>query len=102
MRSIMMPVMSNGLNRYDLRKPCNLSAHPLCYDYSEATDFLENYTEQRRLGVPPGTPWTVCNTSVMFPFVISGDYLSASQGYVEDLLAAGIPVLIYNGDTDMA
>lgn len=92
------PLMWSGLNRYDLRRMC--TGGPMCYDFSAIFSFLQDESVQRSLGVREGQDWVMCNQTVYLPFVMSGDWFARLDGAVETLLAANIPVLIYNGDAD--
>ena len=52
-QAMMAPYEETGLNPYDIREPC--AVKPLCYDFSDVTDFLNSATVKTALGVcnPP-------------------------------------------------
>jgi len=92
------PVRNTGRNPYDMRVTCKCP--PLCYDFSRETTFLGDPEVQRALGVNHVRSWQSCNTSLVLPFVLSGDWLNRFDYQVAKLLVAGVRVLVYNGDTD--
>jgi len=55
---------------------------------------------QEAFGVYRHTPWAACNLTVTLQFMLSGDYLRDLRHQVVELLAAGVGVLVYNGDDD--
>jgi cathepsin A (carboxypeptidase C) len=92
----MTPYYSTGLNPYDIRKQCG--ANPLCYDFSDVDDFLNNPSIQQQLGVEQGLTWSSCNDVVNGRF--SADWMKSMKYNVPKLLADGVRVLIYAGDMD--
>lgn len=104
--SLVMPVRAEGINLYDLRKPCTSPltntdpATALCYNYTAETAFLNDPDVKETLGVPRDRVWSSCNMTSMIPFLLSGDYLHNYRRDVSELLAGGVNVLIYAGDTD--
>jgi len=99
----MMPVMATGLNPYDMRKPCVTSPGSppgICYDMSSETDFLNDHQTKTLLGVPQSRTWEACNMTTTLPFIVSGDELVSYKNSVIELLAGGVHVLVYAGDTD--
>ena len=49
-------------NSYDIRIPCEKP--PLCYDFSQSDDLLNQESVQKILGVPAGTKWEECDMAV--------------------------------------
>lgn len=94
--SLLSPVLAGGWNQYDLRVKC--AKPPLCYDFSGVNKFLARPDVKKTLGVAPESEWTQCNRGVNMQFM--GDWMHNYQNQIPDLLASGIPVLIYAGDAD--
>jgi cathepsin A (carboxypeptidase C) len=92
----MSPYYNNGLNPYDIRKECG--ANPLCYDFSDVTDFLNDNAIKEQLGVPSFVQWQSCNGTVNSHF--GEDWMKSFKYTIPDLLAAKVRVLIYAGDMD--
>jgi len=96
----MLPVLQSGRNPYDLRKGCPDRGNPLCYNETLETLFMNDPKVQEAFGVYRHTPWAACNLTVTLQFMLSGDYLRDLRHQVVELLAAGVGVLVYNGDDD--
>jgi len=92
------PVKWSHLNPYDLRRPCEVE--PMCYNESLTTEYLNDPKVQKALGFEQFRPWAACNQTVNIPFVTSGDFFRDLRPQVIELLAAGVGVLVYNGDDD--
>ena len=90
------PYEATGLNPYNIREECKVK--PLCYDFSDVTNYLNDNGVQSKLGVKQGITWQSCNMTVNSMF--SNDWMQAEQSHVSDLLEAGKKVLIYAGDLD--
>jgi len=105
-----LPIRATPYNPYDMRQRCDVTmaslqkhadpATALCYNYTTQTQFFNDNATKKLLGVAPERPWQTCNQSAMLPFIVSGDYLQTYKVDVETLLAAGVRVLVYAGDTD--
>eukprot|EP00440_Ansanella_granifera_P039442 gb/GFBE01042789.1/.p1 GENE.gb/GFBE01042789.1/~~gb/GFBE01042789.1/.p1 ORF type:complete len:477 (+),score=151.22 gb/GFBE01042789.1/:1-1431(+) len=89
-----VPYQLSGYNPYDMRIKCQVP--PLCYDFTQVTDFLNNEETQKQLGV--SKKWGSCNRVVNMAF--QGDWMKNYQTQIPDMLAAGIQVLVYAGDVD--
>jgi len=88
---------AGNLNVYNIDLSCN--PQPLCYDFTNETNYLNNPTVQSNLGVPAGTTWQTCNDQVNEDF--GTDVITSYRYEIPNILAAGIPVVIYNGDLDL-
>lgn len=101
-----MPIKTAGLNLYDLRQVCDPKLNPrdpaqaLCYNFTEETRFMNDPAVKESMGAHPWRPWASCNITAMIPFVLSGDILMSYRQEVAEVLAAGVRVLVYAGDTD--
>ena len=100
----------SNINRYDMYRPClsSSSGHHYakwmlgsglpCTDDSGLTAYLNNATVQAAFHIPAkddALPWSVCSNSL--------NYSQNSNGTLwtyPTLLASGIKILIYSGDTD--
>lgn len=96
--ALMAPVSWAGVNPYDLRIPC--IDKPMCYNETLATEFMNDPKVQKALGFAQPRPWEPCNMTVNMQFVASGDFFRDLRPQVVELLAAGVGVLVYNGDDD--
>ncbi|ODV93791.1 hypothetical protein PACTADRAFT_45943 [Pachysolen tannophilus NRRL Y-2460] len=93
------PYSKTGLNMYDIRVPCDPDTK-LCYKDIEFVDQYLNLPQvQDALGVEVDE-FTSCSDQVGVSFALTGDSFKPFQGYVAELLAKDIPVLIYSGDKD--
>jgi len=82
------------INVYDIRKTCDAE---LCYDFSDAENWLNRPDVQKALGV--NKKWEMCDSRVHADLM--GDWMHAYvDGYIPPLLEAGIRVMIYAGDQD--
>jgi hypothetical protein len=54
-----------GINYYDIRKQCQ---GPLCYDFSDADQFLNSAAVKKALGVKEEQDWQECNMLVNAQF----------------------------------
>jgi len=93
-----------GLNTYDLRKPCPAGDLICSGPADHRTElFLKDANVQQALGVFHTQNWQMCNLEgAGFNFIASGDYYTGSDEHVKFLLANSVPVLVYNGDCDLA
>jgi len=81
-------------NVYNYKAPCN---GPLCYDFTNIISFFNDASVQSMLGV--NVQWQTCDSTAYFH--LESDF---DKGYQQDLpiiMAAGIPVTIYNGELDI-
>mmetsp|Transcript_4698 Transcript_4698/g.6656 ORF Transcript_4698/g.6656 Transcript_4698/m.6656 type:complete len:454 (-) Transcript_4698:236-1597(-) len=90
------PYEMTGLNPYDFREKCKIP--PLCYDFSDVSDFFDEPHVRSALGVGRHLKWQSCNMTVNRMF--SSDWMREFQWTIPDLLANGTKVLIYAGDVD--
>jgi len=95
------PVVAMGLNPFDLRKRCTGKDRTLCYPTDDQESFFNDPGVRHVLGVAPGaSPWKPCYTRVFGPFMLSGDTTASYEGDIAAVLEAGVPFLVYHGDTD--
>jgi carboxypeptidase C (cathepsin A) len=82
-------------NVYNIEAPCN---GQLCYNFNNIVKFLNTASVQKELGVS-GINWQPCDTT---PYeYLENDF---DRSYLQDIpivLAAGVPVTIYNGMLDI-
>ena len=91
------PYYNTGLNPYDIRVMCG--DNPLCYDFDNIDAFLALQSTRDALHVTSKSAvWESCNNAVNADF--KDDWMINYDGFVADLLEAGIPALIYAGDVD--
>jgi len=90
------PYEQTGLNPYDFREKCKVP--PLCYDFSDVSDWLDRSEVRGALGVRNDIKWQSCNMTVNQMF--SKDWMKEYQWTVPALLANDTRVLIYAGDVD--
>ncbi|XP_078178376.1 serine carboxypeptidase-like [Carex rostrata] len=88
--------IDRGINHYDIRKKCEGS---LCYDFSGVEEYLNQKSVQDALGVPAGSDWVSCSTSVYNAMI--DDWVRNLEVSIPSLLEDGIRVLIYAGEYDL-
>lgn len=93
----MLPYSASGVNPYDMRLECKVP--PLCNDYSNLKNFLNQPKVKKELGIPDSKQWDTCNTEVNLQFVMAGDGIKSMKSLVVDLMK-DIKVLVYAGDQD--
>jgi len=95
--TLVAPFALTGLNIYDIRQKCDKP--PLCYDFTRVQKFLNAETTRAALRITDKShKWEACNMAVHSRF--NNDFLIDFSPYVAELLHAGVPALIYAGDTD--
>jgi len=94
--SLMETVLQDnpGINYYDIRKQCN---GPLCYDFSNIDNFLNQQNVQQAIGV--SRTWTECSDGVNEMFGV--DREESFRFDIPTTLAGGYKVLVYSGDKDL-
>lgn len=90
------PYTMSGMNPYNIELKC--VKQPLCYDFTNIGDFMNNATVKEILGVPETVQWEDCNQTVNAMFV--SDWMKNFDTQVVDLLEGDVKVLIYAGDLD--
>eukprot|EP00128_Syssomonas_multiformis_P000810 Colp12_sorted_trinity150504_noHs@18027 len=90
------PVTSTGINLYDVREKCKYP--PLCYNFENEDNFLNQASVQKALGVEGRIRWEECNYEVNGDF--RDDVMKNFDKEVVQVLGAGVRVLIYVGDAD--
>lgn len=90
-------LLTTGLNNYDIRIKCDKL--PLCYDFSNVENFLNNKENIKALGAKKDK-WESCNHKAQLALTLSGDWMLSYAGDVKTLLEANIPVLVYSGNKD--
>jgi len=89
---------AGNINYYNIKLQCN--PPPLCYDFSNVTNYLNTPSVQRSLGVySQGITWETCNDEVNGLF--GNDVIESFRYEIPAILANKIPVVIYNGDYDL-
>ena len=86
--------VGHSINVYDIRIPCDVP--PLCYDFTNIDNFLNDPKVQAALGV--NRSWEECNMSVHIALL--GDWMKDFASDVALTLAKQVPVLIYSGRDD--
>ena len=87
---------SPKFNVYDIREPCDQP--PLCYDFSQADDFLNDANIQEILGVS-GRSWGECD--MLVHTYLLGDWMTNLMPNVAYILDnTDVEVLVYSGDQD--
>ena len=112
-----------NLCSYNIKLQCN--PPPLCYDFTNVTNYLNDPKVQASLGVKSGITWETCNdqingmfgvdrierltnlTNKTFHKKFNSIYFKHSQTNnsfkfdIPNLLASGIQVLVYSGKLDL-
>jgi len=89
---------AGNLNVYNIDLQCN--PEPLCYDFSNVTNYLNQQSVQQQLGVAnQGITWQTCNDQVNEDFGV--DVIESYRYEIPTLLNNNIRVVIYNGDLDL-
>jgi len=82
-------------NVYNIEAPCN---GQLCYNMNNIIKFLNTPSVQKQLGVT-GINWQPCDTT---PYTyLENDFEKSYQTDIPIVLAAGVPVTVYNGMLDI-
>lgn len=89
---------NTGRNPYDIREKCDWVDFGFCGGVPSLEAFL-NQTKVLEY-VHAAGPWVAGSDTVGYDFMVWGDYSSAVDDYVKDLLDGGIRVLLYVGDAD--
>jgi len=87
---------AGNINYYDMRKQCN--PPPLCYDFDNIINYLNNPSTQSYLGVS-GIQWQSCSQTVYS--YMTGDFERSYRYQLPYLMTNGVPVTIYEGVTDL-
>jgi len=87
---------AGNVNVYDIRKKCN--PQPLCYDLSAISNYLDQASIRKKLGVG-NIAWETCNTKVYSK--LENDFEQSYLFDIPQLLSGGVRVLIYNGNYDL-
>jgi len=98
--SIMGDVLeeAGNLNVYNIDLQCN--PPPLCYDFTNITNYLNEPSVQQQLGVASqGITWQTCSDEVNGDFGI--DRIQSFRYEIPTILAANVTTVIYNGDLDL-
>jgi len=89
---------AGNLNVYNIDLQCN--PQPLCYDFSNVTNYLNTPSVQQQLGVAnQDITWESCNDQVNADFGV--DVITSYRYEIPIILKNNIPVVIYNGDLDL-
>jgi len=89
---------AGNINYYNIDLPCN--PPPLCYDFTNVTNYLNTPSVQQQLGVSSqGINWEVCNDEVNGLF--GSDIIESFRYEIPTILASNVRVVIYNGDLDL-
>ncbi|XP_065897505.1 uncharacterized protein [Dysidea avara] len=87
--------LKRSINVYDVRKEC--TDRPLCYNFSQVTDFVQRKDVREALGVGDHS-WSQCNTLVHA--LLMGDWVDNFQKDTAEILAFNKSVLVYSGKED--
>jgi len=90
-----MAAIAGSLNVYNIKLQCD--PPPLCYDFSDITNYLNLNSVQQKLGVQG--QWQACSDSVNEMFGV--DRLESFAFELPAVLEQGIRVVVYNGDLDL-
>jgi len=88
--------VAGSLNVYNIKLQCD--PPPLCYDFSPITNYLNQASVQKRLGVKVND-WEACSDSVNEMFGV--DRLESFAYELPFILENNIRVIVYNGDLDL-
>ncbi|KAL3828493.1 hypothetical protein ACJIZ3_017295 [Penstemon smallii] len=91
----LVSVLGN-INYYDVRKECVGS---LCYDFSNAENFLNDKSVKKALGVEGDIAFISCSTTVYD--AMTGDWVKNFEVGIPSLLRDGVKLLIYAGEYDL-
>jgi len=96
--AMLAPYEQTGLNPYDIREPCKVA--PLCYDFSDVSDWLGQDIVKKALGVNTErvSSWQSCNFQVNGDF--KNDWMQNQDWTIPQILGNGTRVMIYAGDVD--
>ncbi|KAG0706689.1 peptidase S10 serine carboxypeptidase [Suillus ampliporus] len=103
-QGIFGPIFSHGYNYYDARKKCSEKEDgSLCYKEVQWIEKWLNVAEHKAtLGVDSGFEFTSCNIPVNLKFnYLHGDGMKNGAALLPELIANGIRLLIYAGNTDL-
>lgn len=89
---------AGNVNYYDIRKQCDPA--PLCYNFTDITNYLNTPSVQKSLGVKAGSVWETCDGTV-YEYLESTDFEESYRQDVISLLAGNVSVLFYNGNEDL-
>jgi len=87
---------AGNINIYNYKLPCVGS---LCYDFTAITNYFNDPQVQKALGVKSGITWETCNDEINEMFTV--DRIESFKFDIPTILAAQIPVTIYNGQLDV-
>ena len=82
-------------NVYNIEAPCN---GQLCYDFDNIVTFLNSAAVQQELNV--SIQWQPCNDGQVYNN-LEGDFEKSYAFDLPIILAAGVPVTVYNGALDI-
>jgi len=89
---------AGNLNVYNIHLQCN--PPPLCYDFTNITNYLNLPSVQKQIGVAnQQITWATCSYSVNGMFLV--DELESFRWELPYVLEDNIRVVIYNGDYDL-
>jgi len=91
-----LPVIAGSLNVYNIKLQCD--PPPLCYDFSDITNYLNQPAIQAKLGVKV-SDWEACSDTVNGMFGV--DRLESFAYELPLVLEHNIRVVVYNGDLDL-
>lgn len=88
---------AGNINYYDIKLQCN--PPPLCYDFTQITNYLNNPKVQQQLGVKSGVTWETCNDQINGMF--GPDRIESFKFDIPTILATGLQVIVYSGKLDL-
>jgi carboxypeptidase C (cathepsin A) len=91
---------AGNINIYNIKEPCTIPG--LCYNFTSETAYFNRPDVQKQLNVfKEHVDWEVCNMEVNEKFAKAHDVIESTRSDIPKILAAGLPVLIYNGKYDL-
>ncbi|KAI9103325.1 Alpha/Beta hydrolase protein [Phlyctochytrium arcticum] len=96
--AMIQPFQQTGLNIYDIRMKCDPS-NPLCYSIlNDIEAYLNRANVQDALHVD--RKYEGCKQDINLKFMMAGDWMKPFVRVIPPLLAKGVEILIYAGDSD--
>jgi serine carboxypeptidase-like clade 4 len=94
----LLQTVAGNLNVYNIKLQCN--PPPLCYDFSAITNYLNQDSVLKKLGVDKcNCNWQACSNTVNGMFGV--DRLENFAYELPLIMNEGIRVTVYNGDLDL-
>jgi len=85
------------INVYNIKEPCTIAG--LCYNFTVQTNYFNMAATKTALHVANTTKWSDCSTIAGLPLLL--DRIHSFSYDLPDVLANGVPVLVYSGMDDL-